>query len=109
MNKEDIIKYCLEFEQVYKDMPFEGDEETVVMKHIKNNKWYVIMMNVNGKLYVNVKTNPEYSELLRKTYSYIIPAYHMNKQHWNTIIVDDCDDFGLLKELIEESFEVTKK
>ena len=65
-------------------------------------------MNVNNKLYLNVKTDPNYSDILRITYDYIIPAYHMNKEHWNTIIVDEKVDNNLVKELIEQSYQLTK-
>ena len=51
----------------------------------------------------------EYSELLRKTYNYIIPGYHMNKQHWNTIILNEKCDEKLVQELIEQSYDLTKK
>ena len=61
-------------------------------------------MNVNNKLYLNVKTEPNYSDILRN----IIPAYHMNKEHWNTIIVDEKVDNNLVKELIEQSYQLTK-
>ena len=108
MNKEEIIKYCLTLEDTYKDCPFPNDFESVTMKHIKNNKWFVLIMNVNDKLYINVKTNPDYSDILRNTYDYIIPAYHMNKEHWNTIIVDEKVDKTLVKELIEQSYQLTK-
>ena len=66
-------------------------------------------MEVKGKIYLNVKTNPEYSELLRNAYEYIIPAYHMNKEHWNTIILGDNIDESIVKELIDQSYELTKK
>ena len=39
---------------------------------------------------------------------YIIPAYHMNKEHWNTIIIDEKVDEDLVKELIEQSYQLTK-
>ena len=108
MNKEEIKKYCLTLEDTYKDCPFPNDFESVTMKHIKNNKWFVLIMNVNDKLCINVKTNPDYSDILRNTYDYIIPAYHMNKEHWNTIIVDEKVDKTLVKELIEQSYQLTK-
>ena len=38
MNKEEIIKYCLTLENIYKDCPFPGDFESVTMKHCKNKK-----------------------------------------------------------------------
>lgn len=109
MNREDVIKYCLEFHEVYEDYPFTEDKVSVTMKHKKNNKWFALIMNVRGEEYLNIKTDPEYSELLRKTYDYIIPAYHMNKEHWNTIILSDkCDD-ELIKELLIQSYELTNK
>ena len=49
-----------------------------------------------------------YSDILRNTYNYIIPAYHMNKEHWNTIIIDKNVDETLVKELIDQSYELTR-
>ncbi len=109
MNKEDIVKYCLEFPHTYEDHPFKNDNFSIVMKHTKNNKWFLLIMNVNNKLYVNVKTQPDYSDILRSTYEYVIPAYHMNKEHWNTIIIDENVDVFLVKDLIYQSYELTKK
>ena len=79
MDKEEIIKYCLTLEDTFKDCPFPNDFESVTMKHGKNKKWFALIMNVNDKLYLNVKTDSNYSDILRNTYNYIIPAYHMNK------------------------------
>ena len=66
-------------------------------------------MNVRGKKYLNIKTDPENSELLRNTYEYIVPGYHMNKQHWNTVILSEKCDKELVEELIEQSYDLTKK
>lgn len=65
-------------------------------------------MEVKGKVYLNVKTSPDYSYILRNAYDYIIPAYHMNKELWNTIIIGRNVDEDLVKELIEQSYELTK-
>ena len=108
MNREDIIKYSLSLQDTYEDYPFPDDNTSVTIKHLDNKKWFALIMNVNGKLYLNVKTNPEYSELLRNSYDYIIPGYHMNKEHWNTVIIDDKVDVSLVEELIEQSYELTK-
>lgn len=109
MEREEIIKYCLELPNTYEDYPFPNDTFSVTMKHLSNNKWFALIMNLKGKLYLNVKTNPDYSDILRNTYEYIIPAYHMNKEHWNTIVVDEKVDSDIVKELIEQSYELTKK
>ncbi len=109
MNKKEVVEYCLSLPKVFEDYPFKEDNITIAMKHNKNKKWFVLIMDVNNTIYVNVKTNPEYSELLRKSYKYIIPAYHMNKEHWNTIILDDNVDKKLVEELIQLSYSLTKK
>ena len=109
MEKGEVIKYCLTLSNVYEDYPFPDDNTSITMKHIKNKKWFALIMKVKGQLYLNVKTNPEYSDLLRNTYSYIIPAYHMNKEHWNTIILSEKVDENMVKELIKQSYESTKK
>lgn len=108
MNKQDIINFCLTLPNTFEDKPFQDDYESVTIKHINNKKWFALIMKVKGELYLNIKTNPEYSELLRNSYNYIIPGYHMNKEHWNTIIINDKVDISLVKELIEQSYELTK-
>ena len=108
MNKQEIINYCLTLPNTFEDYPFPDDNISVVMKHLENKKWFALLMEVKGKLYLNIKTEPSYSELLRSAYDYIIPGYHMNKEHWNTIIIDDKVDVSLVKELIEQSYELTK-
>ncbi len=109
MTREEIMKYCLSLPNTYEDYPFPEDNFSVTMKHVNNNKWFALIMKVKDKLYVNVKTNPDYSDILRNTYSYIIPAYHMNKEHWNTIVIEENIDEDIVKELIEQSYELTKK
>mgnify|MGYP000603802523 FL=1 len=106
MNKEEIIKYCLTLENTYKDCPFPDDFESVTMKHCKNKKWFALLMNVNNKLYLNVKTDPNYSDILRNAYDYIIPAYHMNKEHWNTIILDGTVPEQEIQRMIAESYDL---
>jgi len=109
MNKQEIIKYCTTLPSTFEDYPFPDDNITVAMKHLENKKWFALLMEVRGELYLNVKTDPNYSELLRNSYDYIIPAYHMNKEHWNTVIINDKVDVFLVEELIEQSYKLTKK
>ena len=109
MDKKEVIKYCLSLPDTYEDYPFMDDRETVVLKHVSNKKWFAIIMKVKSNLYLNVKTDPEYSELLRSAYDYIIPAYHMNKEHWNTIILNDKCDKELIEELLNQSYDLTNR
>ena len=87
----------------YDDLMFSISENQISYKLLEE-----VYKIVNNKLYLNVKTDPNYSYILRNTYDYIIPAYHMNKEHWNTIIVDEKVDNNLVKELIEQSYQLTK-
>ena len=108
MDKAEVIQYCLELENTFKDYPVRDDVESITMKHKENKKWFALIMDVKGQTYLNVKTNPNYSDLLRNSYDYIIPAYHMNKEHWNTIILTKKCDKELVKELITQSYELTR-
>ena len=108
MDKREVIEYCLKLDNTYEDYPFRDDRESVTMKHKGNNKWFALIINVKGQIYLNIKTDPNYSDLLRSSYDYIIPAYHMNKEHWNTIILSDKCDEKLVKELIIQSYELTR-
>lgn len=109
MNKQEIIKYCTTLPSTFEDYPFPDDNITIAMKHLESKKWFALLIEVRGELYLNVKTDPNYSELLRSSYDYIIPAYHMNKEHWNTVIINDKVDVFLVEELIEQSYKLTKK
>ena len=107
MNKEEIIDYGLTLKNTYKECPFPNDFESVTMKHRENKKWFALIMNVNNKLYLNVKTDPNYSDILRNTYDYIIPAYHMNKEHWLTAALDGSAPEDEIKALLAMSFGLT--
>jgi predicted DNA-binding protein (MmcQ/YjbR family) len=108
MDRQEVIDYCLTLLNTFEDYPFPDDNVSVVMKHTDNKKWFALIMEVRGEIYLNIKTDPYYSELLRKSYDYIIPAYHMNKELWNTVIISRKVDKKLVKELIEQSYELTK-
>lgn len=107
MNKQEVIQYGLSLPNTYENQPFSDDYTSVVLKHNSTNKWFALVMEVKGEWYLNVKTDPLESEILRKAYSYIIPAYHMNKEHWNTIILGDVVDEKIVQDLIKESYELT--
>ena len=57
-------------------------------------------------LQINVKCDPERAILLRAQYSSILPGYHMNKKHWNSIIIDNSVPDSLILELILHSYEL---
>lgn len=109
INREEIFKYVKEKYDVNLEYLWDDTPDAAIFRHHNNRKWFALIMNVKGEEYLNVKTDPDYSDLLRNTYDYIIPAYHMNKEHWNTIIISRDVSKTLLHELIDQSYELTKK
>ena len=85
MNIELIREYCLGKKGVSEDFPF--DEETFVLKVM--GKIFLLAPLEKIPLQINIKCSPEEAVELREKYETVIPGYHMNKKHWNTVIVDN--------------------
>lgn len=102
MNIEEYRQYCLSLPGAEEGFPF--DEETLVFK-VKGKMFSAT--NVDSYELINVKCNPEKAIMLREQYEWVIPAYYMNKKHWNSIKTDHpelSDD--LLKEWISDSYHL---
>ena len=85
--REEILKYGLSFLDVYSDTPFR-DDNWVLLRYRKNKKAFAWTYERNGHVWVNVKVDPEWRDFWRNTYSSVLPGYHQNKEHWNSIILD---------------------
>ena len=109
LNRKQIIKYIQENYDAKPEYLWNDTPDAAIFRHENNRKWFALIMQVNDEEYLNVKTDPDYSDLLRNTYDYIIPAYHMNKEYWNTIIISQNVNKELVYELIDQSYELTKK
>lgn len=102
MNIEELREYVLSLKDVDESFPF--GEDTLVFK--TNNKIFLLVSLSSSPLQFNVKCNPEKAIELREEYSCILPGYHMNKKHWNTIIVDGTLSQSQLKGFIKDSFDL---
>jgi len=101
MNIEELREYCIAKKGVTEGFPF--DEVTLVFK--VGGKMFGLT-NLDGEPSVNLKCDPEKSVELREQYAAIVPGYHMNKLHWNTVYMDGALPDNLLKELIDLSYEL---
>ncbi len=101
MNIEQIREYCLSLNGVTEDMPF-GDD-TLVFRVM--NKIFALV-NLSGETTINLKCDPARAIELREEHHAIIPGYHMNKQHWNTIIMDGSLKKELVTSLIDHSYDL---
>ena len=104
MNIESLRDYCLSKKGATEDFPF--DDTSLVFK-VKNKMF--ALTDLEGDLMVNVKCNPEIAIKLREQYSFVIPGYHMNKKHWNTIIIHKNVPDCFVKEWIDHSYELVVK
>ncbi|MCD4769609.1 MAG: MmcQ/YjbR family DNA-binding protein [Bacteroidales bacterium] len=101
MNIEELREYCISKPGATEGFPF--DEKTLVFK--VNAKIFAFT-NLDGPLTINLKCNPEMAIELREHYEAIMPGYHMNKKHWNTLQIDGSLPSSLIKDLIDHSYEL---
>jgi predicted DNA-binding protein (MmcQ/YjbR family) len=102
MNIEEIRDFCLSLKGVEESFPF--DNNTLVFK--VGGKIFLLVALDAQPLRFNAKCDPEKAIKLRETYSYVLPGFHMNKQHWNTIVCESNSSRKLLTELIKESYSI---
>jgi predicted DNA-binding protein (MmcQ/YjbR family) len=100
MNLEDLREYCIAKPGVEETTPF--GPETLVFKVM--GKAFLLTGFESKPIQFNVKCDPEKAIDLRERYDCVKPGYHMNKKHWNTIVVDGSVNVKLVKEWIDDSY-----
>ena len=106
--REEAIKYCKLFENVIEDYPFH-DSNWTVMRHSDNKKTFALIYKYQNNIWINVKCDPEWRDFWRSAFKSIVPAYHMNKEYWNSIILDGTIPQENIEQMITESYELTKQ
>ncbi len=101
MDIELLREYCLKKKGVTESMPFGPD--VLVFKVM--DKMFALT-NLEGEFRIALKCDPDYAIELRENYPSVIPGYHMNKKHWNTIIVDGSIQDKLIFEWINDSYNL---
>ncbi len=105
MDIEQLREYCLSKPGVEESLPFGPD--TLVFK--VGGKIFLLTSLDVFPLQFNVKCNPELAIDLREQYPCITPGYHMNKKHWNTILIDGTIALQQLRKFIDHSYDLVKK
>lgn len=101
MNLEEFRNFCLKFNSVTENFPF--DQQTLVFKVY--GKMFALC-DVEDFKSINLKCDPEKAIDLRERYSGIIPGWHMNKTYWNTVSVNEDVPKNLIFELTKHSYEL---
>lgn len=106
MNIDTIRDYVLQKPSVTEGFPF-GD--TVIVFKV-NGKMFLLLSLDSIPLQFNVKCDPENAIVLREEYpTAVLPGYHMNKKHWNTILVDGTLSRKQVFQMIDDSYRLVGK
>lgn len=104
MNVETIREYAIGKDGAEEGFPF--GESTLVFKVA--GKIFLLLSLDADPLTFNAKCDPDHAQELREQHECIVPGYHMNKKHWNTVIVDGTLPAREIKALIDESYDLVK-
>lgn len=102
MNIEQLRDYCLSKKGAEESFPF--DDTILVFK--VGGKMFLLTSIESRPLSFNVKCDPEKAIALREEFPFVIPAFHMNKKHWNSIIIDGSVKDKQICQWIDESYDL---
>jgi predicted DNA-binding protein (MmcQ/YjbR family) len=102
---EVVRTLCLSLPHATEDLPF--GPSTLAFR-VRGKIFGLMSLDELDYQRINLKCDPEEVEELRANHSFVIPGYHMNKKHWNTILLNDEADFRLVKKLVEDSYSIVK-
>ena len=103
--RQDVLDFGMTLADVYTDAPFH-DDNWILLRYKKNKKAFAWTYEKDGFMWVNIKVDPEWRDLWRNTYEAVIPGYHQNKEHWNSIRLDDSIPDEEVKRMIAESYDL---
>lgn len=105
LTRKEALSYGLSLPDTYQEAPFHDDNWQLVRVR-GNRKAFLWTYERNGLINLNVKVSPKWRDLWRKAYASVIPGWHQNKEHWNTIILDGTIPDSEIKRMIAESYDI---
>ena len=103
--REEALNYALSFQDTYQDAPFHDDNWQLIRIR-GSKKAFLWTYERDGFINLNVKVNPEWRDFWRNMYTAVIPGWHQNKNHWNTIILDGTIPDEDIRRMIAESYDL---
>ena len=104
LDRNALRDYCLSLTGAYEDFPF--GVEVAVMK--VREKMFALLP-VDAPLSISLKADPDEAILQRQQYKAITAGYHLNKRHWNTVMIDGEIDDARILELVEDSYLLVRQ
>ena len=103
MNYDFIQTYCLSKKAAEEDYKQEWD---AIRYRIRDKMFALIHGNGDGLQVISVKHKPEHGRELRAKYKDVVPAYHFNKMHWSSVLLNGDTPETVLKQMLDESYEL---
>lgn len=105
MTREEALAYGMSFDNVYEEKPFR-DPNWQLVRIKGSKKTFLWIYEREGYINLNVKVNPEWRDFWRSAYESVTAGYYLNKEHWNTIILDGTVPEEEIKRMIAESYDL---
>ena len=102
MNGEQARTYFLSLPESLEDFPFGPDTPVFKIK----KKMFGFLRHKNGIAHINLKCKPEEAMVIRDIFEAVIPGYHMNKEHWNTVILNGTVPKEEIEKMIDTSYSL---
>lgn len=102
MDHKTVEEYLLSMPNSKLDYPFGKDAAVYKVK----DKMFAIISEGSNPVKISLKCDPQLSVLLREKYESVMPGYHLNKKHWNTIILSGQLPWDEIQGLIRHSYEL---
>ncbi len=103
--REEALEYGLSFPDTYQQAPFH-DPNWQLVRVKGSKKVFLWTYERDGYINLNVKVDPEWRDFWRQAFPSVIPGWHQNKEHWNTIILDGSIPDAEIRRMIAESYEL---
>ena len=102
MRSAQLRDVCLALAGAVETFPF--GPETSVFK--VEGKMFALSQLASSDRRVSLKCEPQLAEQLRATHAAVIPGYHLDKRHWNTVIIDGSLPDRMIEEMVEDSYDL---
>ena len=101
----DLKKYLLNKPEAVEDFPF-GPEVAV---YKVRDKIFALIGMENNEARINLTCDPAEAEHLRMVFDAVLPGYHMNKKHWNTVVINGSIPDNEVKRMVDNSYALVAK
>ena len=103
--REEAAEYGLSFPDTYSEKPFH-DTNWQLIRVKGSKKAFLWIYEMEGLIHLNIKVDPQWRQFWRDRYPAVLPGYHQNKEHWNTLRLDGTIPEEEIRRMIAESYDL---